>query len=70
MENADVSSNMATESLKSQVEAVKVETALSPVLQFGDFSFTSEPIGDFEGSYDLNSPNFFHKMLKQVKSKV
>lgn len=44
--------NISSESLQTQQATVIRETSASPVQTFGDFSFLSEPIGDFEG--DLN----------------
>ena len=53
MEDTDkaiTAGNMDTETLEQQYDTVKQETTRSPVLKFGDFSFTSEAIGDFEGA--------------------
>jgi legumain len=42
--------DISVETLEQQYETVKAKTTASPVLKFGDFSFMSEPIGDFEGT--------------------
>jgi len=47
-ESADISS----ETLAVQFENVKEATYKSPVQKFGDFSFTNEVIGEFEGNLD------------------
>ena len=49
MEDTDAS-NPSVETLSQQYETVKTKTTMSPVCQFGDLSFLSEPIGDFEGT--------------------
>ena len=51
MEDTDAS-NPSVETLSQQYETVKTKTTMSPVCQFGDLSFLSEPIGDFEGTCD------------------
>lgn len=47
MEDAD-KARMGRETLQQQYNTVKKETTKSHVLQWGQTSFTSEPIGDFE----------------------
>ena len=49
--NADIS----IETLSTQYDVVMGLTELSPVLKFGDESFISEPIGDFQGTYDIDA---------------
>lgn len=44
--------NVSVETLQEQFDTVLKETTASPVMKFGDFSFMSEPIGDFEGTVD------------------
>jgi len=39
--------NVATETLQTQFTTVQAKTTRSPVMKFGDFTFMSEPIGDF-----------------------
>jgi len=52
MEDTDAA-NVKTETLKTQQATVIAKTTASPVQTFGDFSFLSEAIGDFEGNYDV-----------------
>jgi legumain len=49
MEDSD-KAKMNKETLQEQWKTVAAETDKSPVLQWGQLTFTSEPIGDFEGS--------------------
>ena len=42
--------DVSVETLQQQFDTVKTKTTKSPVMKFGDFSFMSEPIGDFEGT--------------------
>jgi len=67
MEDSDISSHMFGETLAQQAELVKEETSWSPVQQFGDKSFLSEYIGNFQSN---SGNNFFKKLLHQAKSKV
>jgi legumain len=58
MEDSDAA-KMNVETLQQQWQTVKTETTKSQVMQWGDLSWTSEPIGDFEsgtvdGPKDLN----------------
>jgi len=46
MEDSD-KATMGQETLQSQFDTVKKETTKSHAMQWGDVSFTSEPIGDF-----------------------
>jgi legumain len=46
--------DMDSETLEEQYNTVKTETTRSPVLKFGDFSFMSEAIGDFEGTDNVS----------------
>ena len=53
MEDTDkaiAAGNMDSETLEDQFNTVRTETTRSPVQKFGDFTFMSEPIGDFEGT--------------------
>ena len=47
-----MATDLTIETLEEQFTTVKTKTTKSPVMRFGDTSFTSEPIGDFEGSWD------------------
>ena len=47
--------NPLRETLATQADNVTTLTNRSPVMQFGDFSFTSEPVADFEGNDNSNS---------------
>ena len=49
MEDAD-KAKLGTETLKDQFTTVKKETTQSPVLQWGQLSLQSEPIGNFEAA--------------------
>lgn len=49
MEDTDSHSDM-TETLQTQIATVKRETSKSHVQVFGDTSFQTEPIGDFQGA--------------------
>ena len=46
---------MSTETIAEQVRRVTELTTKSPVQQFGDMSFISEPIGDFQGILEPTS---------------
>ena len=50
--NDTLAANIKTESLTSQFNKVQMKTSASPVMNFGDKSFGSEPIGEFQGTYD------------------
>ena len=60
-EAADVS----VETLNDQFETVLTLTTASPVMKFGDFSFMTEPIGDFEGTCDTEI-SFTERMIKKA----
>lgn len=49
------SASMNSETLEQQFQKVKTETTKSHVSRYGDTSFTSEPIGDFEGVVSVTS---------------
>jgi legumain len=53
MENAD--SVGKKETLQAQFEKVKTATSKSHVMQYGDQSFTSDPIGDYMGGSGVNA---------------
>ena len=55
-----------TETLGNQYAVVKEKTTRSPVLKFGDFSFDSEPIGEFEGVVEDSADLWIEKLLHQV----
>ena len=44
--------DVSVETLEQQYETVVTKTTKSSVQKFGDFTFMSEPIGDFEGTCD------------------
>ena len=52
-----------TETLGNQYEVVKTKTTRSPVLKFGDFSFTDQAIGEFEGVLDEQSTDLWIESL-------
>ena len=54
MEDSDAAL-MDTETLQEQYETVRRETTKSQVLQWGDLSFTSEPLSAFEGTLEKAS---------------
>lgn len=56
--------NPNNESLQTQYENVRDLTYLSPVMQFGDLSIASEPVGDFEGIDDDESMPLASRLLK------
>jgi len=65
MEDAD-RANMATETLQDQYETVAKETTKSSVLQWGQLTFTNEPIGDFEaGDVESSKPEHLFGKLKK-----
>ena len=51
MEDTDAA-KIGKETLQEQYNTVKKETKRSHVLQWGDLSFSSEAIGDFESGND------------------
>jgi legumain len=60
---------MGTETLEDQYNTVKTETTKSHVLQFGDLTFTSEPIGNFESGNDsTNTPKFWSQFKRIGKN--
>ena len=56
----------SVETLETQYETVKTKTDRSPVLKFGDFTFMSEPIGDFEGTCETDEASFTQRMLHRA----
>jgi legumain len=72
MEDSD-KAKMSTETLQTQFLTVQKETAQSHVLQWGQLTFTNEPIGDFQsGNVDAQKDekkDFWH-MLKQHGKQV
>jgi len=71
MEDSDLG-NMSSETLQSQYNKVKQETARSHVLQWGDLTWTSEPIGDFQaGKVDApKGKSTFWSELKTIGKNV
>ena len=61
MEDTDAA-NISTETLATQQATVIKETTASPVQVFGDQSFLSEPIGDFEGALDEVAQRLKHDL--------
>ena len=58
---------MDSESLTNQYNTVKTKTTRSPVLKFGDFSFTDQAIGEFEGILeDTSSELWLQRFLKKM----
>ena len=60
------SNDPSVETLQTQYETVKTLTDRSPVLKFGDFSFMSEVIGDFEGVCDTDEASYTQRMLHRA----
>lgn len=54
MEDSDAH-DLTQETLDAQYQTVKTETTMSPVCQFGDLTWLSEPVGDFQGVDDSTS---------------
>ena len=61
MEDTDAA-NISTETLQEQYETVKTKTNLSPVLQWGELDWTTEPIGMFEGDIDTATEDIWSYM--------
>jgi len=57
--------NVATESLQTQQTTVIEKTTRSPVQVFGNTSFLSEPIGDFQGTCENNNMTFTERMVQK-----
>ena len=66
MEDAD-KAKMGTETLQEQYNTVKKETSKSHVLQWGQTTWTSEPIGDFESGNINEEKEPEHKFWKSFK---
>jgi len=64
MENADAMG--PTETLQAQFVAVKTATTLSHVMQYGDITWTSEPIGNYLGAN--HTKTFVPKVTKDTSS--
>lgn len=54
---------MDIETLQDQYTTVKKQTTKSPVLQWGQKTFTNEPISNFESGQDAKEVDFWSKML-------
>jgi len=65
MENADAMG--PTETLQAQYLAVKAATTMSHVMQYGDLTWTSEPIGNYLGGTN-SSKTFVPKVTKDSSS--
>jgi len=61
MEDTDAA-NLSTETLQEQFETVKTKTTRSPVLQWGELDWTTEPIGMFEGDVDTATEDIWSYM--------
>lgn len=57
--------NPLVETLEDQFNTVQKLTSASPVMKFGDFSFMSEPVADFEGNND-RSATWIERALKMA----
>merc|ERR1712086_307721 len=62
MEDTDAA-DITKESLQDQYEAVKAATTKSPVLQWGELDFTSEPIADFQSNIDSQGNDFWGQLI-------
>jgi len=58
LEDSD-EADIKTETLQDQYNNVKNETTKSPVLQWGQLNFTSEPIADFQSGKDAKKADFW-----------
>ena len=58
--------DVASETLSTQQANVKAKTTMSPVQHFGDTSFLSEPIGDFQSTLEPSSDDFFMNMIHKA----
>jgi len=65
MEDSDAS-DVSKETLGVQFATVKLETAQSHVMEFGQFDFKTEVIGDFQGDLDI-PVTFYERLLRQTK---
>lgn len=57
---------MDSETLTNQYDTVKEKTTRSPVLKFGDLSFTDEAIGTFEGVLEESADLWIERWLGRV----
>jgi len=67
LENA-YKESMVVETLELQYDIVKKETTKSQALQWGDLSFTSESIGEFEASLNMLKPQKKHGFWNNLKN--
>lgn len=58
--------NPNVETLKQQQTTVTQKTNLSPVCTFGDFSFLSDPVGDFEGIDDVEAHTYTERLIAKA----
>lgn len=58
MEDTDAA-DITKETLQEQYGNVKKLTTKSPVLQWGELDFTSEPIADFQSNTDASGDDFW-----------
>lgn len=70
MEDTDAA-DVKTETLQDQYETVKTKTTRSPVLQWGELDWTTEPIGMFEGDVSESTNDTWnwlgHQTMKSLK---
>lgn len=57
--------NPTVETLQTQQDTVIAKTTRSPVQVFGNNSFMSEPIGDFQGTCEVNEMTMTERMVKK-----
>jgi len=62
MEDTD-SADITKETLQEQYTSVKKSTTKSPVLQWGELDFTTEPIADFQSNQDATKATFWDQMI-------
>lgn len=61
---------MNVETLQDQYDTVKAKTTKSHVLQWGQLTFTDEPIGDFESGKDAEKPDFWTMLKSKGKRAI
>ena len=65
MENTD-SADVTTETIAEQWNTVTQLTTRSPVQQFGTTAFDGEPIGNFQGDYDVLPAGFLERTMAKA----
>jgi len=68
MEDTDAH-DACSETLEDQFETVLKGTAKSHVMEYGDLSFKSEPIGNFEGTCDASDNSVINYLTRKVSVK-